>query len=56
MIAREYIAYVSSWAEVAFTRWRASGYRDIAAHDDWQRLRAETMRAMADVRKREGLT
>lgn len=45
-IFQAYITYVTSWAEVAFTRWKNSGYRDFAAHDEWLRLRAEVMRVM----------
>ena len=40
-----YLEYVRSWSEVAFAKWRSSGYRDIAAHDEWLRLRAEWQRA-----------
>jgi hypothetical protein len=50
---RQYLAYVQSWQGVAYATWHASGYRDMVAHAEYMRLRAEVMRVLACIRSRK---
>jgi hypothetical protein len=49
-ITESYRRHVVAWQEYYHRKWVASGYRDIAAHDEYLRLRDKAMKLKAETR------